>query len=398
MNLKKDINTPYYIIEKKKLDDNFFKLENALKKYWNNYIIGYSYKTNSLPWVINYFNQKGCYSEVVSKDEYELGKILGIEKNKYIYNGPIKTKESFIEAANNRCYINIDSNRELQWAIELEGNYKIGVRVNFDIEKFCPGQSQCGTEGGRFGFCYENGELAKVLKFLKDKNIKVSGLHLHVSSKTRSLEIYKAIAEMVIKIKKEFNLELNYVDIGGGFFGGLNNKPQFEDYIKVVSDILTQEILPEKTTLIVEPGMSLIGSPIDYVTSVIDIKDTTYNRFVITDGTRTSIDPLMKKNKYFYRYEYRNKNKKRIEKQVICGYTCMENDRLYIEKNGLELDVGDRIIYEKVGAYTMCLTPLFIKYFPDVYLLENDKLIKVRNAWTSYQYIQNSMIKGEDCK
>ena len=272
------------------------------------------------------------------------------------------------------------------------------MRVNFDIEKFCPGQSQCGTEGGRFGFCYENGDLAKALKFLEDNNVKVSGLHLHVSSKTRSLEIYKAIAEMVIKIKKEFNLELNYVDIGGGFFGGLNDKPQFEDYIKVVSDILTPEILPEKTILIVEPGMSLIGSPIDYVTSVIDVKDTTYNRFVITDGTRTTIDPLMKKNKYFYKYEYKNKNKKKIDKQVICGYTCMENDRLYIEKNSLELEVGDRIIYEKVGAYTMCLTPLFIKYFPDVYLLEKDKLIKVRKAWTSYQYIQNSMIEGEDCK
>ena len=140
--------------------------------------------------------------------------------------------------------------------------------------------------------------------------------------------------------------------------------------------------------------MSLIGTPIDYVTTVIDVKDTNYNRFVITDGTRTSIDPLMKKHKYFHRYNYKDKNREIKKKQVICGYTCMENDRLYIEENALELQEGDQIIYEKVGAYTMCLTPLFIKYFPDVYLFENSKFIKVRNAWTPYQYIQNS-IKGD---
>lgn len=38
--------------------------------------------------------------------------------------------------------------------------------------------------------------------------------------------------------------------------------------------------------------MAVIGAPISYVTTVVDVKDTEYNRFVVTDGTRTSIDPL----------------------------------------------------------------------------------------------------------
>ena len=42
---------------------------------------------------------------------------------------------------------------------------------NFDIEKLCPGQSQCAEEGGRFGFCYENGEFSKVIGILKEKKI-----------------------------------------------------------------------------------------------------------------------------------------------------------------------------------------------------------------------------------
>ena len=320
-----NIKTPYYIIDKKELNKNYESLFKALKENWNNFIIGYSYKTNSLPWIIQFFNEKCCYSEVVSDDEYKLGKLLNVDKNRFIYNGPIKTIDTFIEAANNGCYINIDSKRELEWALKLDNQSNIGLRVNFDIEKYCVGQSQCGNEGGRFGFCYENGELKKAIEYLKENGINISGIHLHVSSKTRSLDIYKAISDFAVKIINEYKLNLKYIDIGGGFFGGLSNKPQFDDYIKIIAKSLKNVVSPE-------PGISLIGSPIYYVSSVIDVKDTTYNRFVVTDGTRNSLDPLMNKNEYFHRYNYCSENRKILDKQVICGYTCMEHDRLYRKK------------------------------------------------------------------
>lgn len=86
--------TPFYVIHKNELDDNYKKLTSALEKHWNNYIIGYSYKTNALPWIIKHFDSLGCYAETVSEDEYELAKLVGVTKNKIIYNGPIKTSIS----------------------------------------------------------------------------------------------------------------------------------------------------------------------------------------------------------------------------------------------------------------------------------------------------------------
>jgi len=385
--------TPYYIIDQDELEASYNKLVSALKTHWNNYVIGYSYKTNALPWVINHFNMLGCHAEVVSEDEYNLAKFVGVNKDRIVYNGPIKTKETFVEALDNGCYVNIDSAREIEWLDEVSNkNCKLGVRVNFNIEAMCPGQSQCPDEGGRFGFCYENGELKKAIDRINAKGYRIAGLHLHTSSKSRGLDIYKAIAQMACRIKREYNLALSFVDIGGGFFGGLPTKPQFNDYLSIVSDILKNEFSSNETTIIVEPGMALIGSPVSYVTSVIDTKDTSYGRFVVTDGTRTSIDPLMTKKSYFHDYEY-VVTSANIEKQVICGYTCMEHDRLFISENEPELKVGDKIIYHKVGAYTMCLTPLFIKYFPDVYVKKSDTLMKVRNAWTPNEYVQNSIIE-----
>lgn len=385
--------TPYYVIHKNELNDNFNKLKGALEKHWNNYIIGYSYKTNALPWILKHFDSLGCYAETVSEDEYNLAKSIGVEKDRIIYNGPIKTKESFIEAVNNECIVNIDSQREIDWLKEVQlTKRKVGIRINFDIEKMCPGQSQCPEEGGRFGFCYENGELSKAIIKLKEEKVRVNGIHLHTSSKSRGLDIYRAIAEIACKIKQEFKLELDYVDVGGGFFGGLPTKPQFDEYITLMESILSKSFDKAKTKLIVEPGMAVIGSPISYVTSVIDVKDTEFNRFVITDGTRTSIDPLMTKKSYFYTLEF-DGERKNHPKQIISGYTCMEHDRLFVAIDGPTLQSGDYIIYNKVGAYTMCLTPLFIKYFPDVYVETDGTFKKVRNAWTPNEYVQLSVLE-----
>lgn len=387
-----ELKTPYYVIHKEELDSNFKKLKDAIEKHWGNYIIGYSYKTNALPWVIKHFDAFGCYAEVVSEDEYNLAKLIGVQKHGIIYNGPIKTKETFIEALKNGCIVNIDSQREIRWLDEVPEAYRsVGIRINFDIEKMCPGQSQCAEEGGRFGFCYENGELSKVVHKLQEKNVIISGIHLHTSSKSRGLDIYRAIAEMACKVQEEYGLELSFIDVGGGFFGGLSTKPQFDEYLSLMEDILSKRFDKERTKLIVEPGMAVIGAPISYVTTVVDVKDTEINRFVVTDGTRTSIDPLMTKSSYFHTY-VRESDKEKIPKQVICGYTCMEHDRLFTAINEPELSVGDMIIYDRVGAYTMCLTPLFIKYFPDVYMEENGELRIVRNAWKPEQYVMNSLI------
>jgi len=46
----------------------------------------------------------------------------------------------------------------------------------------------------------------------------------------------------------------------------------------------------------------------------------------------------------------------------------------------------------------MSLNPLFIQYFPDVYIRRDGKLYKIRNRWTPKEYMQNSMLYGEEQK
>lgn len=393
--------TPYYLIHEDILNEGMDKLNKALNEYWPNAAIGYSFKTNALPWVLHYMKRKGCYAEVVSEDEYELAEYMGYEH--IIYNGPVKGKESFFRACAAGHVINLDAVREIRWlrdfcAANPECSVKAGIRVNFDLESMCPGEASGGEEGGRFGFSYENGDFGKIIEELrKIPGVRMDGIHLHCSSKTRSLNIYRAIAQMACRIRREYLLDFEYIDVGGGYFGGLSNKPQYSDYLRVMSEILKEEFTPARTALIVEPGTSLICPPIEYVTTVTDVKTTNRNCFVVTDGSRIHVDPLMTKKSYFFHIEQAaGEQRKTLEKQVISGFTCMENDRLFEIKDGQALKEGDRIVYEKVGAYTMCLSPLFIGYFPAVYLEKEGNISCVRGKWGAKEYVQKSMPEGKN--
>lgn len=390
--------TPYYLIDQVAVDSNLKQLKQALTDAWGEHcVIGYSYKANALPWIVRHFGEQGCYAEVSSGDEFLLAEEVGVPANRVIYNGVIKTRESFETVLRAGGIVNIETGRELEWLAEMPdaAQMQVGIRVNFDLEKYCPGHSQCGEEGGRFGFCRENGELRRAIDRLQSTGAELAGLQLHCSSKTRAVEVYEAIADAACSIAEELQVcssnagkAFRFVDLGGGFFGGLPDKPQFEEYAERISARLRRCFSPEETTLIVEPGMALIGPFVSYHTSVIDVKDTLQHRYIVTDGSRTNIDPFFRKTDYRYRLETGSDEEpeKRLKAQVICGYTCMENDRLFTAADGPELQPGDRIIYEKVGAYTMCLTPLFIQWFPDVYVNNGTDIVCVRTRWGVREY------------
>lgn len=384
--------TPYYLIHQKELDKNVKNLKVALQQYWDNFIIAYSFKTNFLPWLLSYFNKKGLYAEVVSDDEYNLAKLMKYDK-KIVYNGVAKTKGTFLQALQQGSFVNIETDRELQWLIELECSrmiYEVGLRVNLDLEAYCPNETVTHKEGGRFGFCYENGELKRAIDFIQSlKNVQLTGLHFHNSTKTRSLNIFRTIAEKACEIKEKYDLKLSYIDVGGGFFGGIEGKPTFSEYLKVISEQLQHSFSKEEVTLILEPGISLVASPIDYVTTVIDVNETNRNRFVTTDGSVGHVNPLRNKELVFYEVNLKDRYRKRHPYQIVSGYTCMENDRLLKLENYPILEVGDQITYKKAGAYTLALSPLFIKFFPSVYVERNGQFEKVMEKLTAENFLKN---------
>lgn len=392
------LKTPYFLINKRELDKNINDFQYALKSIWPNSQLSYSVKTNSLPWLLEYLHSKDVYAEVVSDKEYRLALKCGFNDKQIIYNGPIKGHDLFIRALEKGAIVNVDSKNDLELINEidkpLESN--IGIRVNPNPKIFDKNDIEYVEDGFRFGFSDDNEELEQAIKIVQTKSDSV-GLHLHCNSITRSKEVYIAMAKYALNIIKKYKLKISYIDMGGGFFGGVPGKTTQVEYINAIKQIFSSVVDARKTKLYVEPGSAIIGSVVDLVTSVIDVKNTANARIVTTDGSRIHIDPLWIKKGYMYSLETQKETE--INKQIICGYTCMDHDRLMVIENEKELSIGDKLIYHRVGAYTMTFGGMFICYYPDVYVSDSERVECVRKQVTVDDYYNiHSNIKRDDIR
>ncbi len=380
-------NTPCFILDEVEFKRNVDGFRLALNHYFTNGLIGFSVKTNSFPYLLKLAKDCGCYAEVVSYSEYELALMCGFAKDKIIYNGPMKSKESFLDALEHGAIVNIETKREIEWLRLLDTNkeYQVGIRLNIDISHISPGDAKYDNDDSRFGFSAENEEFLLALKKISEiSNITIKGLHIHRTSKTRSVNFYQKLVRYGAEVIDKYHLKLQYLDIGGGYFGIFANKPTYEDYCSAIAEELKRQKL-EYLNIIVEPGNALTASVFEYHSSVIDTKQVGETLFVTTDGTRNDVDPLFQKSDYIKELVYHGKNQDIVAHQVITGCTCLEFDRLFELCEQQRLDVGDEIIYKNVGAYTMCLSPLFIRYIPRVYSKESGELL--RQEWTAQEYI-----------
>ena len=382
------MNTPYFLISESSLKNNINAFKEALNKYWPNSEIAFSIKTNSLPWLLKYFKEQQIIVEAVSMEEYKLAEMCGFSGKEIVFNGPIKKIDDLEIAFNNGSIINLDSQNDLNYLIEKKPyqNGNIGVRVNINTDIFNSEDVGYVEDGFRFGYAYENGEFEKVIKTIRKiyGDIRI-GLHLHCNSVTRSVDVYRKLSQYAARLISKYDLKLSFIDIGGGFFGGVEGKPTPEEYIYTISEELKSIVDINETKLLIEPGSAIIASVVDLYTSVIDVKQTTKAHIVTTDGSRIQIDPLWKKQSYLYSIEIREE-RPTVNRQIVCGYTCMDHDRIMVVENEKQFNIGDKIIYHRVGAYTMTFGGPFIQYFPDVYVQSGNKIELVRKRFDEKLY------------
>ena len=406
--LHTNLPTPYYQISEEALDREIALLKHAMSTHWGHFIPSYSVKTNSLPWLLNHVKERGLYAEIVSEEEYDLVKRIGFPEAHMIYNGPIKSRPVFEAILLSGGFVNLDSSGEPEWLADLCARHpdqilEVGLRVNFDLSLLCPDEVLAEEEGSRFGYAYESGELEGVIRHLKQiPNARITGLHLHSSTRSRSVKVYRALASSACKVAAEFDLPLKYMDMGGGYYGGIPDKPNYNDYMKAIGEALAPFYSREELVLIAEPGVSLISSSFSFVTQVLDVKQIREHTYLVTNGSRLNLNPQITRHWYPHHLvrtaslsskgDDTSVSAGAFPYQIVCGASCMEYDRLFTIENEPPLQTGDYIVYDLAGGYTLCLTPLFIHYFPAVYVEKKDGLlVQARAPWTNEEFLQKNV-------
>ena len=77
----------------------------------------------------------------------------GTRRGEIVFNGPIKSRDCFRYALTEGSIVNVDSWREIMWLEEFaaDGDFtaNVGLRVNFDLEVACPGETVQRVTFGR---------------------------------------------------------------------------------------------------------------------------------------------------------------------------------------------------------------------------------------------------------
>lgn len=392
----------FYILDSKQFTRNYKELEKAFRDIYSNSHIAYSYKTNYTPKLCKLVEQLGGFAEIVSDMEYKIAQKLGVMPKKIFFNGPYKNSLAVEELILAGGTINIDSNFDLQIIKEIalnnpEKELAVGIRCNFDI--------QDGVVS-RFGFDVDGDEFVTAINTAHEiPNLKIKGLHCHFA--TRSIETwYQRVEGMLKLVQKYFKEELPlFISLGGGLYGKMADSlkaqfnaeiPAYKDYANVVAtrfkEFFKDAPQSRQPMLIIEPGSALVGDAMKFAAKVVSIKDVRGRKIATLLGSIYNINPtLNKKNLPITVYHDENSENIQMKYQSLDfgGYTCIESDYLYRGFNG-KLAVGDYVVFDNVGSYSVVLKPPFI--LPNFAIVEYDdesnsiELIKHRENFEDLFY------------
>lgn len=367
----------FYLFDKQVLKQNISGFKLAFEHFYQHVQLAYSVKTNYIPAVCKVARDEGLLAEVVSGMEYELVKKAGFQGSEIIFNGPLKAEDELVRAFSDGALVQFDSRAEFrvlkQYLDQHPGeNVRCAIRCNFDIGE---------APRSRFGFDAENGEAEAVCEELfAIEGCKLIGLHCHFSTRNRSAESFRIRTKKLIRLaKKVFNgRRLEYLNIGGGFFGPLPESlssqyefeiPSFSDYGEAVGNQMKHHFPQQAPLLILEPGISLLADTMKFVCKVASIKTIGATPVVTLTGSLHNVRPNLSNIEIPLSVVKMTGHKNSVENGMIGGYTCVKKDILCDSFTG-EIQEGDSVLFDNVGAYNIVFKPPFMRGAPPILMTD----------------------------
>ncbi|MGB6301508.1 MAG: hypothetical protein WBF90_35735 [Rivularia sp. (in: cyanobacteria)] len=380
-NLEKEYGDSFYILDLRKFEQNYKDFLEGFRNIYPKSNFGYSYKTNYIPLLCKSVNSMGGYAEVVSQMEYELALRVGVKPENIIFNGPLKHKDDLEKAIFKGSTVNLDCQEEVDIVVALARRFQdrkieVGIRCNFDIG---------ANRISRFGFDVEAGELDNIFQaFAPLDNCSVAGLHCHLNTVTRSIDSYALRTQKLLELSDYYfgDSTPKFLDIGGGFFSHMTDDlrtqfdfhiPSYQEYATAIASQFKEhfsssknpELMPE---LILEPGVAVVADVMKYVGKIVGLKTIRSRQLALVVGSIHNVKPTMTDKKLSSKLyvnpnnNYQDKIKAPVD---LVGYTCMEHDCLYKDYTE-EVGIGDYLVFENIGAYTVVFKPPFIRPNPPI--------------------------------
>lgn len=355
--LVKNRKEPFYIFYPDKLKKNI----RHFKENFNGTVL-YAVKANPSKFIIEFMLNNGISSfDVASLNEVKLIRKILPEAHIYFMN-PIKSRNSIKKAYSDFNVKNfaVDNLIELK-KIQEETNFAKDLCIHMRIK--IPNNYSIIKLSNKFGINQK--DAPTLLRNIKQCSSKV-GVCFHVGSQCINPLAFKKAMEISKTIIEKSGIEINYLNVGGGFPSEypINKAFSLEDYLSKIYNFFLKfsENSTSNIRLIAEPGRSLVA---DCMSVVVKINLRKNNKLFINDGIHGSLNNAGYLN-FIYPTKLFNRqdNDSKIVPFSFYGPTCDSRDFMkgpfYLPNSVKE---GDWIEIKNMGAYSMTFRTNFNGFF-----------------------------------
>jgi len=353
---KKNI-TPFYLYSENQIKENYIKFSNTFRK--TNPLICFAVKSNSNLSILRSLGKLGAGMDVVSGGELLKALKAGIKANKIVFSGVGKTEEELKIAINKKILlINCESESEAKIinkiAKKLNKKVSIGFRLNPNIDAKTHKKISTGKADNKFGISIKNFSV-----FFKEieklENINLEALSVHIGSQILTDVPYKKVLSILSKLIKNLDLNLKFVDLGGGFGINYSKKDKLIN-LKKYSNLVHNFSKKLNCKIIFEPGRSIVGNSGILVSKIQYIKEGSNKKFIILD---TGMNDFMRPALYDAKHNIipvKKINKKMRGIMEFVGPICESTCKFGKYKNYQKVSENDFVAITNVGAYGSSLS------------------------------------------
>lgn len=361
--------TPSYVFDENSVEDNLSQLVDLKNK--SGCQVLYSIKALPLERVLK--KAKDCLDglSVSSLFEARLAKeILGHVGSIHITTPGLRAGE-FKELTNLCSHISFNSVNQYQRLFPLgKGGGSFGFRINPKLSF---------SEDARFNPCRPYSKLGIDLETLATIPESIEGLHFHT---VFSHQDYLPLEQTVDLVKKQLGqklTKLKWMNLGGGYlYHQISDQQPFINLVKQLKAEFNIEVF-------IEPGKAVVGNAGYLVTTVIDSFSSDGKNILVLD---TSVNHNPEVFEYQRKPMLLEEDKNGSYSCLLVGSSCLAGDLFGEYQLKEELKVGDRVVFEQVGAYSLIKANRFNGYnLPDIYWADKSaeySLIKY-NTYENYR-------------
>lgn len=392
--LVKEYSTPLYVLDEDTVRNNIRNFKKSLDDNYEKGMVLYASKALNCLELCRIANDEGIGLDCVSAGEIYTALTAGFPAERIYFHGNNKTEDELEYAIDNNIgVIIVDNYYELDAIEEIAKQKKKTVKVMFRIKPGIDAHThdfiRTGQIDSKFGFALENGEAYNAVKSTLDKeNLKLIGLHCHIGSQIFDdrpfMEAARVMMKFYKKIKDEFSLELDQLNLGGGFaikYLETDEHIGYDTYMKEVATIINdycKENALKVPMILIEPGRSVVGAAGITLYKCGSIKEIKHIRnYVAIDGGMGD-NPRYALYESDYEVLIANKlNEPADYKATVAGKCCESGDLIQENVVMPKPEKGDIVAVLSTGAYNYSMASNYNRIPRPAMVMVKDKKSRV---------------------